>query len=400
MKTPRHHERVINMAIPEIIAQAKQLDVADLVGRYVSLERVSSNEWQGPCPKCGGDDRLHCTAEWWFCRQCHPKRGDAIDFMRHATGCSFQEATERLTNQPWPERKPYRNQPKAQRADDRADSWFEDAAKLLRQHQIALPGSEGAAYLRERGLTPETWAAFGLGYTNAANQTTLPAIAIPWYRGGKLTAIRYRYLRPPSKQKIISLSGSRYAGALFGGQALPDWVHMPLPDGYRGAEQHCTLVLCEGEINAMSIWQVAHQTNLHVMSLGSETSKLSPGTVTFAMRYGRVIIWMDKPELARQLMGQVPNAHACYSPQGKDANDLLQAGELGGFLTHQRWLSTANDEERWRLIFDLWDAANEGDGLDRSTVGEYKAMCDCMGRVFDLVEAQSGVWLTSARVAA
>ena len=390
------------MAIPEIIAQAKQTDIADLVSRYVSLEKVAGDEWQGPCPQCGGDDRLHCTSEWWFCRQCHPKRGDAIDFLRHATGCNFQEATEKLTNQPWPERKAHVQQPKAQRPDNRTEEWFESAANLMRLHQRDLPGSEGAAYLRHRGLSPDTWAAFGLGFTPSAkypdSSAGLPAIAIPWYRGGKLTAIRYRFLNPPSKQKITSLPGSKFGGALFGGQSIPEWVHMPLDGDRRGAEQHCTLVLCEGEINAMSIWQVSRDTNLHVMSLGSETARLSDGAIAVAQRYGRVIIWMDREELARKLVDQLPGSTGIPSPNGKDANELLQEMKLGTFITHQRWESARTESEKWRLIFDLWDAANEGAGLEASTAAAYAKLCDHMGRMNDLVERSPDTWVTAQRL--
>lgn len=385
------------MAIPEIIAQTKAIDVSDLVGRYVSLERVSSGEWQGSCPKCGGDDRLHCTAEWWFCRQCHTKRSDAIDFLRHVTGCTFQEATERLTSQQWPERKPHRNQPKAQRTDDRDASWFEDAAAMLAHHQAALPGSEGAAYLTRRGLKPATWAAFGLGFAHAKNKDVdadLPAIAMPWVRGGKLTAIRYRFLNPPGKQKITSLPGSKFGGVLFGGQGLPEWVYQPLEGGVNGAERYCTLVLCEGEINAMSIWQVAHRSNVHVMSVGSETSRLSSGAVAVAQRYGTVIVWMDREELATVAAGQIDGAVAFGSPGGKDANDLLQANALGGQLVKVRFGATKTDNDRWRLVYDLWDAACD-DGIDGSTAAAYAKLCNHMGRHFDLVEAEPGLWVSA-----
>lgn len=389
------------MAIPEIIAQAKQIDVADLVGRYISLDRASGNEWQGPCPKCGGDDRLHCTDEWWFCRQCHPKRGDAIDFLRHATGCTFQEATEKLTNQQWPERKPHVNHPKAQRVDERAETWFEDAARLMRHHQVALPGSEGAEYLRGRGLQPSTWAAFGLGFApaikNPETEMMMPAIAIPWYRGGKLTAIRYRFLKPPTKRKITSLPGSKFGGVLFGGQALPEWVTSSLPYVERGCEHWCALVLCEGEINAMSIWQVAHDTHLHVMSMGSESGHLSEGAIEFAKRYGQVIVWMDKTDLAKQLMGQIPGAFGFGSPNGKDANDLLQSGTLGGQLVALRWQAAKTDEQRSQLIYDLWDSANEGEGLESGTAAAYRKLCEHVGRAFDLVESDPGVWVTNRR---
>lgn len=379
------------MDIEQIVTQAKQIDIADLVGRYVALEKVSSHEWQGACPKCGGDDRLHCAPEWWFCRQCHVKRGDAIDFVQFATGCTFQEATEKLTNQTWPERKMTVTNRKIA-ADEREDAWFDNAAKMLRSHQLKLPGSEGASYLRGRGITPATWAAFGLGFA-----AEYPAIAMPWYRGGKITAIRYRLLNPAGKQKIVSLPGSKFSQVLFGSQALPDWVTISRIEGFERLERFCTLVLCEGEINAMSIWQVAHDTHLHVLSMGSESSKLSIGAVEFAKRYGRVIIWMDRTDLAKQLMEQVTGSYGFGSPGGKDANDLLQGGTLGGQLVALRWQAATSEDERSRLFYDLWDSANEGDGLDASTAAAFKKLCEARGRDFDLVESEPGKWVTARR---
>lgn len=390
------------MAIPEIIAQAKQVDVIDLVSRYTPLEKVGGHEWAGPCPKCKGNDRLHAKVDGWFCRQCKPIDGnhgwhDAVDFMRWVDGLSFQEATERLANQQWPERKPHVNQPKKQRMDERTDDWFANAEATLQRHQADLADSEGADYLRGRALHPKTWAAFGLGYApevkNRDMDGALPAIALPWYRGGKLTAIRYRFLNPPGKQKISSLPDSKFGGVLFGSQGLPDWVLAPVADGERSVTQHCTLVICEGEINAMSIWQVAHHTNLHVVSMGSESSKLTSGMVALAARYGQVIIWMDKPEIAKKLMEQAPGAFGFGSPEGKDANDLLQAGTLGGQLVALRWQAARTDDERQRLFWDLWDGANEGGGLDKSTAAAFGKLCPYMGREFDLVEVD-GVWVT------
>lgn len=373
------------MLVQDIIEQAKQINVTDLISRYVSLNRASSHEWQGGCPKCGGDDRLHCTAEWWFCRQCHTKRGDAIEFVRWLDGSTFQAAMEKLTNQPWPERKNLvttrNNSP---RPDEREESWFEDAAALMKQHQSALLDypNRGDDYLRSRGLERATWEAFGLGYHPAAlNRDTheeMPAIAMPWFRGGQLTAIRYRFLNPTGKQKITSIAGSRFSNVLFGGQALPEWVAMPPAQGERGSERFCTLLICEGEINAMSIWQVAHSSNVHVVSVGSETSRLSPGALALAKRYGKVIIWMDKVELVKHLVGELPGTFGYSSPEGQDANDLLRQGKLGGILTALRWDITRSDEERRRLYYDLWDARQRGE-LDESTTAAFEKIARHMG---------------------
>ena len=336
----------------DLIARAKLANVTELVAARVKLRKASSHEWEGPCPKCGGADRLHATADWWFCRQCHTKRGDAIDWLRFADGLSFPAAVERLTGERLPDRNAQRQQPQPKTEPAQSPDWLPEAQRELENAQAALwsdDDTRGAEYLADRGLMGLTWQAFGLGYGFAMNRDTgaeQPAIAMPWYRGSRLTAIRWRFLAPSGKQKITSRPGSRFGGQLFGGQAMPSWVRLPVPPDTKPCEALCTLVLCEGEINAMSIWQVAYDTRVHVLSLGSESAHLPDGAVKLASRYGRVIIWMDKPELAKRLMAQVPGAFGIASPGGRDANDLLQAGHLLDLLSDVRRQACRTDEER------------------------------------------------------
>jgi len=351
----------------DVVDRAKQANVADLAGRYVALRRASAHEFEGPCPKCGGDDRFHCTAEWFMCRQCHEKRGDAIEFTRWMTGVGFQAAVVALTGVPLPERKPQPVPASAPRREQSA-AWREQTAEVLAQAQAALwseTDTRGAEYLADRGLMGETWRAFGVGFGTAHNRETgaeAPAIALPWYRAGWLTAIRWRFLFARGKHKITAQQGSVFGGQLFGGQAMPDWTRLPQDPGRRNAEMLHTLVICEGEINAMSIWQVAHDAALHVLSLGSEGQRLPDGAVAVAKNYGRVLVWMDKQDFARKLAAQVPGAGAFGSPGGKDANDLLQAGKLHDVLYSLRLRLCCTDEERvaLRYAYETLDAAQLG----------------------------------------
>ena len=54
----------------------------------------------GACPKCGGKDRFHVRSfggrNYFFCRQCHEQRGDAIEYMRWLHGMSFKQALDAL----------------------------------------------------------------------------------------------------------------------------------------------------------------------------------------------------------------------------------------------------------------------------------------------------------------
>ena len=80
--------------------------------------------------------------------------------------------------------------------------------------------------------------------------------------------------------------------------------------------------------------------------------------ISYAQRYRRVITWLDKGEKAKAKMDTIPCAYGVKSPQGKDANDLLQSGMLGGFLAIIRFQACRDKEEMTGLYYDLLDAAS------------------------------------------
>jgi len=100
------------------------------------------------------------------------------------------------------------------------------------------------------------------------------------------------------------------------------------------------LVLCEGELNALSLWQAARATGLDrldVLSFGSDSNAGGELAGKLAARYRRVIVWADDPDKTRAAMAGIPGARGLRSPQDDsgrklDANALLQAGALGDFL--------------------------------------------------------------------
>ena len=100
-----------------------------------------------------------------------------------------------------------------------------------------------------------------------------------------------------------------------------------------------TLLLCEGELNALSIWQAARAIGLDrldVLSFGSESMAGGDLAREQAARYQRVLVWADKAGIARAIMAEMPGARGLRSVerdgQKLDANALLQAGALGDFL--------------------------------------------------------------------
>lgn len=111
----------------------------------------------------------------------------------------------------------------------------------------ALRDSPGYSYLaEERGLTDETISHFRLGYDASKN-----AIAIPHFKDGELINIKYRFLEP----KDIRYTSEPNA---------EQWVFHD--EGIKEALSKGAVFISEGEIDAMSLWQMGVK---NVISPGS-----------------------------------------------------------------------------------------------------------------------------------
>ena len=396
----------------EMIERAKSADLRSLAERYGELRHCSGpKELEGACPKCGGSDRFHVTADWFFCRRCHPKRGDSIEFLRWLSpGLSFAEAVQQLAGGALPAVATTRRPAAAHRAapaKPQPVNWQRDTERLVAEAYERLWRSEGEparAYLERRALEPHIWLTYRLGFVADAavpgteGKQRAPAVVIPWRSASAsagIYAVRFRFLEPQGEHRITALAGSQFAGKLFGGQALPASCFEPLPEGCKPAESLCTLLIVEGEINGMSCHQVAGETRLDVLSVGSESANLSPAAVAFAQRYGRVLIWADKGEVAQRLMGVLPCSYGVRSPSGKDANDLLRAGLLGGFLATVRADAARDARELEGLLWDLWDASLLPAGIDSSTAAVVAELAKRLGKAARLVQPEPGRWVAA-----
>jgi len=397
-RTPPPADPAAAQARAQLVESARAADLVQLAGRYTQLRRKATGEYEGPCPKCGGHDRFTVDAKGWFCRTCRPydqAHGwfGPIDFVMWITGLDFKGAVGFLTGaqmsnaaatRPAAPAQPERSEP--------TDEWRAEAEAVVKAAQWNLwNGSfNGEKYLEGRGLEPLTWQAFGWGQADYKGRA---AIVMPWYRAGKLNAIRYRYLEPtPEGQRLIAHPGSKFGGVLYGGQVLEP-----------GAEDRRTLVLCEGEINAASIWQAAHESRLDVLSLGSESAKLTDAMLAHAEKYRHIIVWMDKRDVALKLREKLPARTVAVSsplragPDGKevkwDANDMLRAGKLGAFLTAVRVKACGEDGAlREGLLWDIWDMARHPLGIDAGTGAAVLKLAAELGRDVKLYECPDGAW--------
>ncbi len=381
-----------------IVAQARAVDLLSLAEARTQLR--GTTEKYGACPKCGGSKRFHVNIKRneFFCRDCRKVEehgwGNPITFLMWLDGCDFRTAVSILTNGSIITAKPRQGTPQPRQRAAQPQEWRHDAERVHQRAQALLWEPAGAAaqeYLLDRGLEPHTWKAFGLGYkpnvfvpgTNEVPEYA-PAISIPWVSKRQIVAIRYRFLKVHNGSKQTSLRGSNFAGHLFGAQALMGC-----------AERFRWLSIEEGEINAMSCWQSSFESGMDALSIGSENGGLTAEQIAYTQRYMGVATWADKESAAQKLMSKIPNAIGIKSPGGKDANDMLQEGTLGGFLAGKRERWAESDADREALLWALYDAAMLPNGITTGEATVLQNLAKHLGKKAAIYEASPGRWITS-----
>lgn len=138
------------------------------------LHRQSSDEWCGPCPKCGGEDRFIVFVEGNFwCRQCDYKGWWKESISR-------EERTKR-------EQEKLVSQQRLLALIQRCEDW--------RSYHNYNP--ECRDYWHNEGFTDREIQTWNLGYCQACPVlSTSPSLTVPvWYKG-ILYDIRHRLLSP------------------------------------------------------------------------------------------------------------------------------------------------------------------------------------------------------------
>ena len=301
---------------------------------------------QGPCPKCGGEDRFYLgkskkDPSWFICSHCHQKAGDVIELVAWHEGISQAEACRKLGGETG---KPYRPQPQTKVAPIKRaaepPAWEDPEWQAKAREQVGKASanltqqSEAGQYLASRGLKPETWEAFRLGSWLAkwpGIEGRRPSILLPHIdQAGNVSALKYRGFDDLAKDKgkrFTQAKGSQ--GRLFGGHLLT------------GGGESRTLILLEGEMNAAAAWQASRGPGFDVLSFGPD--KAAPAAVPEVAKlakdrgYSRCLVWMDEKDKAEELRDMILKASppslrvgACHSPVKEgiklDAGEAIKRG--------------------------------------------------------------------------
>lgn len=300
------------------------LNLVDLVEQYTQLRKVSGREYAGPCPSCGGTDRLHVVDDpagaWWFCRQCFP----ADNGKRHDLPAFQALVGDR------PAQAPRAPAPRAHTSTTAASLTQAQAVELVDRGVRRLEVDDLAlAYLAQRGIKTSTARAWWLGSSLVWNRDArgdLPAILLPWVMGDNVTGVKYRFLSGTQRYTSRKVEGAgSFTDHVFGRQM------------YGGA--YDVLLVVEGELNAVSVWQAARGLgwrHLDVISVGAQDGIRARALADVVCDFRRIVLWADDAKVVTSGRQAAPRATMLQSPiiDGVkwDANAQLVAGILNEFL--------------------------------------------------------------------
>jgi hypothetical protein len=230
-----------------VIEVCKNVDILGLIEPTTTLKKVSSREWAGPCPKCGGKDRFRVNLDkGWFCRQCHSDHwGDQIDFYVWLNNESWTDSVHRLagrrpiSNETMEKLKSEREERERKRAEEEKANLETSRAKLQQSNlwQIYhdnLNTMDKRDLWRKRGISCDWQDYYKVGYCPPREWMQDEKIII----SDSLTIPYFQYTEPMEYQCITlkhrllntDKSGDKYRPEFsgLGNQLYAPWYENPI----------------------------------------------------------------------------------------------------------------------------------------------------------------------------
>jgi len=326
--------------------------ILELIERDVELKKVTPKEYAGPCPWCGGTDRLHVwpDSDTYKClgydegRAGCGKQGDPIQWLRDKRGLTFVEAAAQVGKIIEPRKDGSKATPALrppENVEHPAGLWQDKAWELLNFAQDEMDSERGAKaenWLAMRGLNHDTIHQAGIGYwptdtygeradwglekeTNANGKLkkvwTPRGIVIPWIFRGYIWRIRFR--RPLTDDQVAK------------GEAK--YIQLPgCSNGLYGASEltpGCRAVLVESELDALLLRQEAGHLCIPVATGGTGGARRAKWMAMLA-QCERVLIAYDADEAGQKAAAwwadTLKENGRIWRPLWGDQTDMVKGG--------------------------------------------------------------------------
>ena len=258
------------------------------------------------CPFCG-DQKSHFYIDQdegtFFCHKCS-ERGNLITLQKH-----YGDLKERKTmNRPFT-----KSQGGIRQAFEDKDkpSTMPDGKEAIEAHKQLLNDHDAMSYIiQTRGIGLETVKAFkvGLQIDSAGGRR----LTIPHYEKGKLVNIKSRSL-PPAKKDFRRVKDCQ--SILFNSDIL--------------AEKPETVYICEGEIDALTLWD---QGIKNVIGITTGAGSFDPEWIDQLQAVKKIILCYDPDEAGQKGAREAARRlgyDRCFTvvlPDGQDVNEYFRAG--------------------------------------------------------------------------
>lgn len=323
MNAERNRDAFLYQNVKKGHAMASLLDIIRKDSHLRLISNTHGGEYAGPCPFCGGKDRLRVwpVSGKWTCRQCQNFQPRDIKDYLHLKGNLSPDDIEKIQA----------SLELSEAVTINRELWSQGAFNLINRAREWLWTASDidirlSYFLTERGIRSETVLVNNIGFIATDKKFNLSFLGLP-DKIGTLKAgytIPYFYKGDVVGVKIKTLVAPPKYSYLAGSSGVHPYFPTPLNTSTD------TLIIVEGELDAIVLAQDV--TSVQVASFGSAGCKWNDFFEEAIKDYSRIFIIPDNDkaglEHANYLKRYIPTMTIIQHSRYKDVTDMKVQGNI------------------------------------------------------------------------